>query len=390
MISKIEFHGEEVSSSPVSKLALIGIFLIPGAKKKSTWLPKRKHALNVRNWAVMGQSYQSISTPKSQMQLQSKSNPHDSALNACYFPCNAAFIKAQISREWEDYCAVGSAFETYWNNCQCCVQETTGDGYEAYGYLARDFAGALQICEGDKPVAPGALHDLSPCRFTSSIPISPIPTAFPTYTKWIIRAERDSLSVSVVTTFSLRQLRESVSVITSASTTGKGTLDDSLLPVNSTVASSLGIPTASAFTTINESPRQSDLTTASKASSDTFSATKTNTQNSMVLSKPQNIAAIIGGSIAGIVVLFLMVNLGIFLLFRQRQKRQKSMDSEASMAKRSTSPCRKVELPAETAMPGELDGRQVQGPFELDGAQVNAVVESESEERRRDGDDHHM
>ncbi|KAK9422503.1 hypothetical protein SUNI508_00366 [Seiridium unicorne] len=141
------------------------------------------------------------------MALLRRGNADDGPLRACYFPCNAAYLKSQVSRAREDYCAAGSAFESYWNECLCCVDGKLENNYRAKDYLARDFAGQLNICQNEAPQDPARLWEADPCAFRSKTLETPIPTPFPTQTVWRIDVAQDSLGVGVPFTHMFSQLR---------------------------------------------------------------------------------------------------------------------------------------------------------------------------------------
>ncbi|KAK8078227.1 hypothetical protein PG996_004397 [Apiospora saccharicola] len=124
----------------------------------------------------------------------------------CYGTCNSAFIKGQVSRDWEDFCETGSAFYDYYHSCLCCVGQylrDRGSDEKAADYLAVDFAGSLLQCGNDSPYR----NVTDPCGVPEHEVVSKVPTPFPTATVELIQAPQDSLSVGVARTVPLRQLR---------------------------------------------------------------------------------------------------------------------------------------------------------------------------------------
>ncbi|KAK7978353.1 hypothetical protein PG988_005843 [Apiospora saccharicola] len=126
--------------------------------------------------------------------------------DGCYGTCNSAFIKGQVSRDWEDFCETGSAFYDYYHSCLCCVGQylrDRGSDEKAADYLAVDFAGSLLQCGNDSPYR----NVTDPCGVPEREVVSKVPTPFPTATVELIQAPQDSLSVGVARTVPLRQLR---------------------------------------------------------------------------------------------------------------------------------------------------------------------------------------
>ncbi|KAK8107085.1 uncharacterized protein PG998_009098 [Apiospora kogelbergensis] len=127
----------------------------------------------------------------------------------CYGSCNAAFIKGQVSRDWEDFCASGSAFYDYYHSCLCCVGgdlRAKNSRENAADYLAADFAGILTQC-GDTTDNPYP-RVADPCSVPKHEIVSKVSmTPFPTATVQTIYPPTDSLSVGVSITVPLRQLR---------------------------------------------------------------------------------------------------------------------------------------------------------------------------------------
>ncbi|KAK7948896.1 uncharacterized protein PG986_009782 [Apiospora aurea] len=126
----------------------------------------------------------------------------------CYGTCNAAFIKGQVSRDWEDFCVTGSAFYDYYNYCLCCVSQdlrAKGSDERAADYLAADFAGILSQCgsDDDNPYH----RDADPCSVPKHDVSNKVETPFPTATVHVIHPSADSLSVGVPITLPLHQLR---------------------------------------------------------------------------------------------------------------------------------------------------------------------------------------
>ncbi|KAK8039716.1 hypothetical protein PG993_008127 [Apiospora rasikravindrae] len=125
----------------------------------------------------------------------------------CYGACNAAFIKGQLSRDWEDFCVAGSAFYDYYHYCLCCVEQdlkAKGSDERGADYLAADFAGILLQCGGgDNPYRRVA----DPCSVPKHDISNKVQTPFPTATVHIIYPSADSLSVGVSITVPLHQLR---------------------------------------------------------------------------------------------------------------------------------------------------------------------------------------
>ncbi|KAK7980155.1 D-threonine aldolase [Apiospora arundinis] len=161
-----------------------------------------------------------LAYPVTNLSLPRRRNAPAPIEDRCYGTCNAAFIKGQVSRDWEDFCDTGSAFYDYYHDCLCCVGETLrakGSAEHAADYLAADFAGILSQCGvgSDNPYRDGAVAD--PCSIplhevASKVPMMPFPTA----TVQAVHPPADSLAVGVSITVPLRQLRSGQSAVPTA------------------------------------------------------------------------------------------------------------------------------------------------------------------------------
>ncbi|KAH6660482.1 hypothetical protein BKA67DRAFT_667362 [Truncatella angustata] len=288
--------------------------------------------------------------------LSRRSNTDDGPLDACYFPCNAAFLKGQVDRSREDYCAAGSAFETYWNGCRCCIQGKLDNGYSSENYLAKDFTGQLNICQHDAPPNPANLWGSDPCAFPNTPVATPIPTPFPTQTSWNELAPEDPLSVGFPVTYALNQLRpdhneKPISVGPSLTATEpKTTLVTETL--SETVTNASGSAVVSYIT-------KTFLTTASYA-------TLGPTQDSLAV-EPTLSRNVTIGVIAGVVALTALGGgLGLFMWRRTKRKsRQVFQDSY---------PDSKPSIEAQVSPPTELVGGRMLA-HEADGKPIIAELE---------------
>lgn len=149
---------------------------------------------------------------------------------------DAAFIKGQVSREWEDFCETGSAFYDYYDFCLCCVGQylrAQGSEQKAADYLAPDFTGTLLQCGSgnDNPYR----NITDPCGVPEHEVASKFPTPFPTATVQLIQDPLDSLSVGVAKTIPLRQLRPGLHSTQAAAAGGDMEMTTQYTPVEHTV-----------------------------------------------------------------------------------------------------------------------------------------------------------
>ncbi|KAK8037086.1 hypothetical protein PG991_001400 [Apiospora marii] len=256
----------------------------------------------------------------------------------CYGPCNTAFIKGQVSREWEDFCETGSAFYDYYHYCLCCVGQylrAQGSDEKAADYLAADFTGMLLQCEGsDSPYR----NVTDPCGVPGHEVASKVPTPFPTATVELIQAPLDSLSVGVARTVPLRQLRPEVQTQTAADGGDVDTTTE-YTPVEHTV-------TAWATTTNSENndvatvPSTFLTTTMSPLAAMTSPPTQDDEQPAtpagVAAASPVNPPRLSVGAVGGISVactiafLFLSGGLLLWLHRRRRARREEEARQEAA------------------------------------------------------------
>ncbi|ORY58044.1 uncharacterized protein BCR38DRAFT_500670 [Pseudomassariella vexata] len=289
--------------------------------------------------------------------LHQTENQDEKALDACYFTCNAAFLKAQVSREWEDYCESGSAFETYINNCLCCIGPLLHHGYKAIDYLAHDFGGQLKICD-DRPPQGKKLQTNLPCGVLSRPPAIPITMPYPAKTVWIIDAPGDSLSVGVSYTYNFKQLREGHN--DSPPSTKVPGLD------NISTLTSSGIPTA----VITIVPITfTDALAHTSISSRITTITPTTTTTATIVPVSSNkiaIAGIVLGAVFGI-LLFIATPLALFGHKSRKSRKQQSSSKTPNDGNNSEkNPPAKIELPAYPISPRELEDTEIPAPVELD------------------------
>ncbi|KAI1874942.1 uncharacterized protein JN550_002371 [Neoarthrinium moseri] len=295
--------------------------------------------------------------------IKYRANSDDSALDDCYFPCNAAYLKAQVSRDWEDYCAAGNAFETYWNNCLCCVQAKLDNGYKAEDYLAKDFAGQLAICESNAAAKPAKLWEPAPCTIPSSAPATPIVTPFPTQTVWGIGAPQDSLGVGVSTTYALSQLRPNhnqrpeitIPTISATPTGARTTL--------TTVTSSRTFTDKSGHSTVL-------LATETLLTIIGMESTATSTPQSEAEGVTGGYAWIAGPVVGGCVLALLLVLLG-WLIRKRRASRVDARVGRQDHSEDDGDAFHTHELPSKSIPTPEIDGKVA--VFELDTSEVKST-----------------
>ncbi|KAI0132881.1 hypothetical protein BJ170DRAFT_691992 [Xylariales sp. AK1849] len=315
-------------------------------------------------------------SPLRALKAVSNSNTDDTALNACYFACNAAYLKTQISRQWEDYCAAGSAFESYWNNCLCCVQPKLGNGYQGNDLLAKDFQGMLNICDNDPPSDLARLHDSSPCTFSQAAPASPIVTPFPTKTVWEIRANKDSKNVGVSTTYVFSQLRP-------------GHIDQPVTtsPASLVVSSTEALRPEPTVVATTSSMTVTDASGSISISQSTFFITATPMGSPYVSDAASDKSSSPNAWIAGPVIgaaFFVLLSIGGFVLIRNRMRTKQCTQSDHHLQADQDS-FREAELHQDTIEPQE---KEAIGVYELEGGEIGRVTTHGAEETP-DGESYH-
>ncbi|KAK6825655.1 hypothetical protein PG987_013149 [Apiospora arundinis] len=296
-----------------------------------------------------------LAYPVTNLSLPRRRNAPAPIEDRCYGTCNAAFIKGQVSRDWEDFCDTGSAFYDYYQDCLYCVGETLrakGSQEHAADYLAADFAGILSQCGvgADNPYRDGAVAD--PCSIplhevASKVPMMPFHTA----TVQAVHPPADSLAVGVSITVPLRQLRSGQSAA----------------------------PTAA--------PPMNQYTNIAHTTTAWFTTTDAQSRVATVQSTRAQTIGIGAGAGAGCGVALLLFAALLFWLHRRRKKRRKVEARRSAIAlwnHRALSPQStpttpktatrvgaagrngeygdKAQLHGECIPPRELDGREIPPP----------------------------
>ncbi|KAK8025195.1 hypothetical protein PG990_003018 [Apiospora arundinis] len=283
------------------------------------------------------------------------------------FQTDAAFIKGQVSRDWEDFCDRGSAFYDYYHDCLCCVREdlrAKGSQEHAADYLAADFAGILSQCGvgADNPYRDGAIAD--PCSIplhevASKVPMMPFPTA----TVQAVHPPADSLAVGVSITVPLRQLRSGQSAVPTAAP-----------PMNQ--YTSIAHTTTAWFTTTDAQSRiatvQSTFVTTTLSKLPAPSASEPAAAPAPVGPSRAQTIGIGAGAGAGCGVTLLLFAALLFWLHRRRKKRRKVEARRSAIAlwnHRALSPQSTPTAPKTATRVGaagrngeELDGREIPPP----------------------------
>ncbi|KAK8862889.1 hypothetical protein PGQ11_009124 [Apiospora arundinis] len=323
-----------------------------------------------------------LAYPVTNLSLPRRRNAPAPIEDRCYGTCNAAFIKGQVSRDWEDFCDRGSAFYDYYHDCLCCVGETLrakGSQEHAADYLAADFAGILSQCGvgADNPYRDEAVAN--PCsvplhEVASKVPMMPFPTA----TVQAVHPPADSLAVGVSITVPLRQLRS-----------GQSAVPTTAPPMNQ--YTSIAHTTTAWVTTTDAQSRvatvQSTFVTTTMSKLPAPSASEPAAAPAPVGPSRAQTIGIGAGVGAGCGVTLLLFAALLFWLHRRRKKRRKvearrsaialwnhralspqstpttpKTATRVGAAGRSSEYGDKAQLHGECIPPRELDGREIPPP----------------------------
>lgn len=243
---------------------------------------------------------------------------------------DAAFIKGQVSRQWEDFCETGSAFYDYYHYCLCCVGQylrAQGSDEKAADYLAADFTGTLLQCGNDSPYR----NVTDPCSVPEHDVASKVPTPFPTATVELVQAPLDSLSIGFAKTVPLRQLRPETQAQTAVD--GGVKMTTQYTPVEHTLT---------AWVTTTNAENNHVATVPSTFLTTTMSplpaspAMKSPTPVGVAAASPGNPPRLTVGAVAGVsvactvVFLFLSGGLLLWLHRRRRARREEEARQEAT------------------------------------------------------------